>query len=222
MAVLVAACCDSARAADSVDVRVTGRIVPPACSITVNGGSEHTFDYGKISRESLVGSFIARLPEQTADLSITCNAPTQVAIRSIDGRNGSNPFSGYGWSAGTFGNLLGGLGWSNGKPIGAYFIRILPGSVDAQQSRLISRFVLGDALGNDPWFDVDAGGELINLRTGFGDVEVSWATGEESVPAAGRVFNGTIAVEPVIDTTQLDTADEVTLDGQATIEIVYL
>jgi hypothetical protein len=215
---MTAGYCTASAAAESVDIRITGTIQPPACSITVNGGAEHIFDYGNISRESLSGGPVATLPRKTAGLSITCSAPTQVAIRSSDGRNGSNPFSAYDWAANSHGSLKGGLGWSNGKPIGAYSLRVLPGSVDAEQSRAISRGAAADP----NWSDADAEGALLNVGTGFGDVEVSWATGEESVPAAGKVFNGTVVVEPVIDTAQLDTTDEVMLDGQSTIEIVYL
>ena len=65
-------------AGDSLDVKVIGQIVPSACTVAVSGGA--VFDYGTIKAETLATDDYTMLGVKTADLSVTCEAPTKVAL----------------------------------------------------------------------------------------------------------------------------------------------
>lgn len=220
-AILVTAFCRPAGAEGPIGMREGSEIAPGSCAITVNGTTEYKIDYGEIARASLSPTAAMPLPIRTAALSITCSASTKVAIRSRDGRHGSNPLSDHDLRPTNQGKGGSGLGWSNGRPVGAYAVHILPGlTVDGARADPIWRAGSGDQ-----WRKADGAVALNVEPDGVASVplvEASWARPGENVPAAGKIFTGTIAIQAMVDrTTRLGAADAVVLDGQSAIELVY-
>ncbi len=75
----------AAMAASTVDVSVTGSIVPAACTPSLSAGE---FNHGKISKADLnvdgpTGFFEKK---KIATLSVNCTAATVYGIRGIDNR----------------------------------------------------------------------------------------------------------------------------------------
>jgi len=73
----------SAIAADSVEVKVIGTIVPAACTPSIVGGA--TIDYGTIKSSTLTADNYTLLPVKHLDLAITCDAPAKVALSLMVG-----------------------------------------------------------------------------------------------------------------------------------------
>ncbi|MEA1063623.1 DUF1120 domain-containing protein [Erwinia sp. HR93] len=124
LAILAAALnINSAVAADSVDVKVIGTIVPVACTPSLLGGG--TFDYGTIVTSTLSPDSYTTLPEKRLDFSITCEAPTFVGLRVSDAQASSAVAMpktlNFTFNRGATANLINGLGLtSEGKLIGNY------------------------------------------------------------------------------------------------------
>ena len=70
----------SAFAADSVDVRVIGTIVPAACTPTLSGGG--TVDYGTIKADTISATDYTVLPEKQISFLDPCDAPAKVALNA--------------------------------------------------------------------------------------------------------------------------------------------
>ena len=76
-----------ATAASTVDLSVTGRITPTACTPLLSSGG--LIDYGKISQQDLNLERGTRLPIKQLQVSIGCNAPSRFALRMRDNRDGT-------------------------------------------------------------------------------------------------------------------------------------
>lgn len=75
-------------AASSVDLSVRGSITPSACELSLDNGG--TFDLGKIAAKDLAADSPTDLEQARAQLTVTCEAATLMAIESKDNRAGSS------------------------------------------------------------------------------------------------------------------------------------
>jgi hypothetical protein len=108
-----------------------------------------------------------------------------------------------------------GLGLANGTPIGAYAVRLRTDSVtgDSDNVDVISSGNSGSSWSKDRYGA---------LWTATG-ARMSWATPGTTTPVPAKVVTGSLDVQAAIDkTANLDLSNEIDLDGQATIELVYL
>jgi type 1 fimbria pilin len=91
LAAMLLAAGASAFAASSTELTVTGFITPAACEPSLsNGGKVH---YGKISTQDLREDHAdkhSKIGVHTLQLTITCNASTQMGLEAKDNREGSN------------------------------------------------------------------------------------------------------------------------------------
>lgn len=88
IATLVLSGAGNAMAASSVDLTVRGLITPSACEPTLSSGG--VYDIGKISAKDLKPDADTNLGEQVLQLTVTCDAPTLMAIATQDNRAGSS------------------------------------------------------------------------------------------------------------------------------------
>ncbi|MEI2604189.1 DUF1120 domain-containing protein [Erwinia aphidicola] len=223
MAVL-ASTATAALAADSVDVRVIGTIVPASCTPSLSGGG--TVDYGTIKADSLNATGYTSLPEKQLDFSITCDAPAKVAIQGVNGRAGS--MAGVTESANTTGtvpvaifgmsNVGGvGLGMDGSAKIGGYSIRIDKATAVADGNAVDVISVTG---GGQPWAK-PADSSL--LFSPVWSRRVSWSNPGSLAPVAFTTMTGKLGVQGYINQrSQLDLTKPVHLDGLTTIELIYL
>lgn len=207
--------------ADSVDLVVKGTIAPIACQANILGSG--VFDYGVISPSSLKADTINNLPAKTSNITITCDAPTKIALKAANNRGGTIPGRELNLTydeptpgAKLFGSTTYptlGLGMANGKKLGGWGVKFLNMKADN---------VVSDVIGTS-----DAGSTWVKdaaMRpTSTGRLLTSMAKTGELTPMTAKVFSYDIQVEAYINkTAELDVSKPAALDGSATIELVYL
>ena len=224
-ALLVAAGINTA-AAESVQVKVIGTIIPAACTPTVADGG--IVNYGNIKANDLPADSYAQLEERHLEFGIDCDAPARVAIHAINDRPGS--LAGAAESANGNGqspvplfsaqpSLVGvsGLGLDGTHQIGGYSLNISAGTVTADG-------VLVDSIENDTnnatgtWTTSMLGSPISTTPR-----SISWAEAGTMTPVAFTTLRGLMAVQAYINrASELDLSHAVQLDGQTTLEVVYL
>ncbi|MFY2738240.1 DUF1120 domain-containing protein [Pseudocitrobacter faecalis] len=216
-AALVLAYANSTFAANqSTDLKVQGTLTMGACTPTLSSGG--VVDYGKLSIAALNASAVNQLGEREITLSITCESPTKVGFSVVDDRadtaadttptiNGmqAKPAQEFG-----LGKTAGGIN------LGSYGILPLSDSghtmVDGQPAHTIIS-------GNNGAIWVP----LSSLVKSDGSQILSFTTTDDNTPAALTTASDVLAVNAAIqDTTTLAITDDTSLDGQATISMVYL
>ena len=210
-------------AGDSIDVKVIGKIVPSACTVAVSGGA--VFDYGTIKAETLATDDYTMLGGKTADLSVTCEAPTKVALLTTDMRADSVvAITGKKWAAngGTVdasGSTSGlGLGNAYGAQIGAWGMWMEPATVKADGNTVIPIGTNIPLISSD--WQAPKSGTFWLAQTGF---YKSWAAPGTLTPVALTTLTGTLSVQAAINKgSELDLTQSITLDGLANIQIYYI
>jgi len=224
LALLLTASTCSAFAADSVDVKVIGTIVPAACIPTLPGGA--VVDYGTIKADTISKTAYTVLPEKMVDFTIQCDAPAKVAIHAINGRKGSlagatenqeggavAPVTRFG----TAGTVAVGLGMQGASKIGGYGIRIISATATADGAPVST---LTKAITGASWVNSASGGVLYDSTWSR---LVTWGAVGSKTPLAFTVFSGQLSVQAYINKgSALDLPQPVHLDGLSTLEMYYL
>ncbi|HCR2979530.1 DUF1120 domain-containing protein [Serratia marcescens] len=224
----VLAATSTAVMAESIDVKVIGTITPTACKPTLGGGG--TIDYGNIAPASLSNTTFTVLGEKQVDFSITCDAPAKVAIHAVGSKADTatdvikSTAGDYDIFAGTlFGTpALGvaGLGASDGKNIGGYGIRLVPGTytVDGNNADTITRSAITGV-----WVPSANLGAGSLFSTIYKELQISWAPKGTLTPMAFTTVAGKLGVQAYITkTSELDLSKPINLDGLTSLELVYL
>ncbi|SEB04315.1 DUF1120 domain-containing protein [Paraburkholderia sartisoli] len=214
LACMLAAASCGAFAVESVDLKITGTIVPPSCTPTLSGGG--TVDFGRIPAASLSATAFKNAGTKTTTLNLTCDAPTRVALQIIDDRSGTtvpglmSTINGYL----TTDPAQFGLGSVSGKNIGSYTMflqtpNVMPGSYTG-----FSRSANNGA----SWVSLGQ-----NFRMTAGNL-LSWSNTNGGTPVAITSVTQRIDVQVGLNKTGNlpDLKQEVPLDGMATFSVVYL
>jgi len=187
------------------EMKVTGAIKPDACQFSLPQGN--TADYGTIPVTKLNDTRRSKLTPLKIQFNLQCVAPTRIALRILDNRPDDviEAYKGIDMSYG--------IGRLGKKRIGVYYIRV-------------------EVKGNDT-----SGAPLTSLRTGhgrhawdFGNIagpqaSNTWSTDGQRQPTPVTSVQGLFSIEPVIDNIDqrlTGKAQEVALDGSATVELEYL
>ncbi|HIE9359434.1 TPA: DUF1120 domain-containing protein [Klebsiella quasipneumoniae subsp. similipneumoniae] len=206
-------------AGDSIDVKVIGKIVPSACSVAVGNGA--VFDYGTIKAETLATDDYTILGVKTADFSLTCEAPTKVALLTTDMRADSTvALSGKQWNAngGIPVNSSLGLGDANGTHIGAWAMWMETSSIKADGNTVVP-IETNSPTTNGNW-QVPSSGTTWLAQKG---IYTSWASPSTQIPVALTTLTGTLSVQAGINKgSELDLTQSITLDGLANIQVYYI
>ena len=75
--------------ANSADLLITGKLVPPSCTPTLSGGA--VIDYGDIQVSELGTNAATTLEDRKVSLTVTCLEETALGIRITDARSESKP-----------------------------------------------------------------------------------------------------------------------------------
>ncbi|MCR4465554.1 DUF1120 domain-containing protein [Burkholderia sp. SCN-KJ] len=187
--------------ASAVDLSVSGRIQPGACSLTLGNGG--TIDMGTLSPKDLTEDKITFFKQHQISMDIRCQAPTKVAFRALDNRTGTA------LSDDEFG-----LGASGGKNVGKYYF--LTSHRIGDGAELVQLMDTGYGSG---WF---VSGTTWSHWIGPFEL-VSWAKPGQTLPQAFQNISSRleffITIAPAKD---LDLNQEIAIDGSATMELVYL
>lgn len=225
--VLAATAGQAMAAGDSVDIKVRGQFVPSACEMTLGGGGN--VDYGKILADKILSDDFTMLDVKPVSLSVTCEAPTKIALYTTDMRSDSVvTLTGTTWNVkakgGAYSNTANvlGLGKAGDKNIGAWAMWMEPDSVKADGKAVdpIALIGLPTATNTNTWSTPGSG---TNWLANAGDNYMSWAATGTTTPLALTTLTGTLSVQAGINKgSELDLTKEVKLDGMATIQMFYL
>ncbi|MDY0420416.1 DUF1120 domain-containing protein [Enterobacter sp. 170198] len=213
---------NAATAAESVDIKVTGKILPSSCTPSFPSGGGIA-DFGTMKVASLNSTSMTPLTDmKEVPISISCEEDTRIAVKFTDARDASSPTESVEFNSFSGAKQFAfGLGTYNGKNIGAYALGI-PRTQGANTNDA------GDAL--YPMMSLD-GGNSWGVR-GMDHLQI--ASDNREIYAFGTELNGgtlspqtkinfKVAVEATINpTNDLSITDEVTLDGLTNVELVYL
>lgn len=209
---LVAAFTASAAAhASTATLNVTGKIVPAACTLSVLGSNEILL--GNIDAASLNVNQATKLPSQSTGLSVNCPARKAYALKVVDEAAASlNPLAVATANPGALRSHGFGLGAAtkDGQPvnIGAYVVSLSWAQADNAPATMAS---------SD---DGQTWAATTRLSPG-GVTQTAWTVRNQPVSA----LNSTVllSIDPaIIGTSALDLSNDITLAGQATIELFYL
>lgn len=195
---LLLAVSGGAFAASSVDLSVKGMITPSACTPSLSSGG--LVDIGKLSAKDLNVDRFTRFKEQTLQLSVTCDAPTLMALESKDNRPGSEYDN-----RGNFG-----LGLINGtQKLGSMELSLFSPVADGVPVRTIESLDQGVSWDANHW--------LIPSNL------LSVANTTNDAPIAVQLMTADLRVTGFIAPTNTLTLDnEVAIDGSVTLTVKYL
>jgi hypothetical protein len=210
--------CSSAQAAETAELTVTGRVLPPSCTIALAGG---TIAYGTLPVSKLNAAeptavtpwMGGNTPSDT--LNIACDAPAQIAVQLLDNRAGTAaPGVILGSALEASATEIFGLGQdSTGTRVGAYSVTASATTVDGSTGKVIT------STDGTSW--ADGSNVLFSNQPGW---LMSWtAAASPAAPEPVTTVAQTLNVNAaVVGTSSLDTSAPVALDGSLTIELVYL
>lgn len=216
--------CQAMAVGDSLDIKVAGQIVPPACVPTVAGGA--VFDYGSIKAASLKLDGYNPLSQKSLGFNVICDAPMKIAFKTVDGRSGSAIIP-VGTKMQqreiTSDTSLPGLGMDGARKVGAYSLNVSNMSVDSGDGVLTTALDAIRSMDNgQTWAKVPTD---LYARMYF-DVDNSMSTVSLSgslEPLPVKVMSAKIWAMPVINKgSELDLTKVTDLNGQVTVQIVYL
>lgn len=234
----------SALAADTTvtsdaTLTVVGEFNPGACTPTMTGGG--VIDYGKKPNLALnptgKTNTLVQLGRKTTTLMVNCTAPTLIGITSFDNRLDSRlPLSSTVYIEKAFGKLMDlettangfGLGLApNGQKIGSFVIGIdtMKGAVTATDDKgdlSVNVIQTGDFTVTTPtWFVSDTGS--IVSTNGSNNRAYSVAKEGEIVPVAVTTAQFPLLIDAAVqDNVALGTTDTINLDGNVTLQVMYL
>jgi len=198
-----------------INLTVTGKIVPVSCNVTIDANG--VFNYPDISAASLNQSTPYQMGALDKNFTINCpSAAAKIGFNVVDNQNSSAA-----WPTldvpGVTGAKAFGLGVAGGKNIGAYALSMDTFAVDAATGALLST--------NDP----NSG--IWTANTGVTGLDNTVATtynlakNTDTTPQPYQNYTGMLHVQASINSKDalagvLD--DNVSLNGSATINLVYL
>jgi len=199
----------SALAQSSIELSISGQIVPAACTPTLGVDDVH---FGKLSVADLDPQSHTALARQYQVLNLACAQPTLFALKAHDNRQGSV----YG-KPGAVAPM--GLGMTPGnEKLGAWHLELV--SMGSSIDGKVVYFTLGSADGSS-WSPASAADAALH-STGplLGLVEQA---GVASGPSPIRIALLRVQVSGhIAPAAGLTLTDEVPLDGHTTVELVYL
>lgn len=216
--------------AESIDLKVTGKIIPPACTTAFASGGG-TVDFGNILTSTLNPSKATALAEiKSVPVTITCDEATRVGVTFTDQRADSRPTEDLGvytdpnMSLGKDGYF--GLGFTaadSTTKIGAYTLAI--GKTGATNADGKSLYAASSFDGGSTWSALYRDMRLPIYTSkaevvGFSDSDDTIGSG---LVSAEKLLNFNVDVSVIINSlSELQVKDEIVLDGLTSIDVVYL
>ncbi|WP_248731101.1 DUF1120 domain-containing protein [Pseudomonas sp. MWU13-2517] len=201
-AALMLAGVSTVSAASSVDLSVTGKITPAACTPSLSRGG--TVDHGKISVQDLNPRGNTQLPNATLTFEVNCVATTALAVKVTDNRFGTAGYTD--WTDSYFGLGLA----SNNNKIGWYELRMNNATADGVPREVI------ESVDGKTWLYAGTVWQPNWMRS------LNGATGSYA-PLPMQAFKADLDfITWIVDKNKLPAAEEVLIDGSATLDVVYL
>lgn len=191
---------DSALAASSTELTVTGLITPNACTPTLS--ADGIVDHGMVPARSLNQYEFSQLPAQTLDLSVSCNDPVLFVLVGVDNRAESSLGPGFYYGLGT--NVH-----APTERLGTVSLAIRNAVGDGQPA-----LVLASSNQGLTWFPES---------NAYPDTYMGFAHPGTLVPEAHRLVTATLHINTSINAAAYLTLNqEVPLDGSIVLDLRYL
>lgn len=218
----------SVLAATTAEVTVTGTIKPTACTLTLNGATDATVNYGVIAPTLLSSTAITALTVQRVPLRISCDAATVVAVNAFDNKAGTVPFAvgttvpAADAGADTALNTIWLYGLGGASKTGGYSLALDTTTAKADNKAV---FLTSSTDSGATW--LKRNGYLGQGSGGSGGYWLTWvSTAAGTAPLAAQTFEASILVKAFINKKSelglTGESGELALDGSATVEIRYL
>ncbi|HDK6714874.1 TPA: DUF1120 domain-containing protein [Klebsiella quasipneumoniae] len=217
-----------ANAATDATLMVKGTFVPAACTPELSNGG--IVDYGTMNNAALAkttdGNELVQLGKKSITLTVSCDAATSVGIIAQDNRASSRvelSSSAYiaDYVAGqnlSTSNAVFGLGTVNDVKIGAYSVTAMKEGLTADNAA-VDMIVKDTDLSGTSWKSANAGG--LYYPDGTRIITVA-----ESGKTTPLMFKDLVMPLDIVAAVQsnavLGSGAEITLDGNATLSLVYL
>lgn len=203
--------------AESASLTVSGTIIPTACTPSFAGGS--VVDLGKISAADLNATTQTELELKNITLSMNCNGQVPVAVKVHDNQ-AATQLQGITIDGRAESMYIYGMGAASGVKIGGYGLRHGTPTVDSAAMALM--FQQGGGIGGPTWNQPTS--TLVGKDASSGGyLHYSWGRSIAEGPSNGRIHTLPMTLVPVVGPAKdLPTGSDITLDGSATFELVYL
>ncbi|MCW4784654.1 DUF1120 domain-containing protein [Enterobacter chuandaensis] len=229
LASVLAVATSSAMAASSIDIQVTGKIIPASCTPTFTSGGGIA-DFGTIKVASLNDTTATSLPDlKTIPITITCEDATRIGVTFNDAHADSAPtailpvaYSNIDFQ--TAPENTSGLGMYNGKKIGAYSMGIQfdAGTLTNDAGENLYPIFSKVADATSGW-GPKSGSHYMQIATDKSETYSFSTSAAGNEPIAQKQVNFNVGIMAQINpTNDLNITDEATLDGLTNVELVYL
>ncbi|AZE53292.1 Beta-fimbriae probable major subunit [Pseudomonas synxantha] len=200
---------DALASGRSRELRLQARFAPAACTPSLSNGGVVAF--GKLSAMDLQRRQETPLPARLLVVSVSCDAPTAFALHLLDNRQGS--------ATGPADSTHYGLGLdARERKIGRYQLTFDPARTTADAWTQVYRTDSASTAG--PWSSAHTGRIAIDASRYLG---FNASAGSNHGPDPVQNLSAGASLEAVIAPLEtLDVANEVHMDGSATLEVVYL
>jgi len=226
LASVLAVAASSAMAASSIDIQVTGKIVPSSCTPTFTSGGGIA-DYGTMKVASLNSTKATALADvKIIPISITCEDATRIGVTINDAHADSAPTADVpvpfvDLDFETSARNTAGLGMYNGKKIGAYSLGIQSDAGKVTNDAGDTLYPIY-SIDNGASWGVKSGNHYLQIATDKSEI-YSFSNVIAGQPVAQTKVNFNVGVAAQINpTNDLNVTDEATLDGLTNVELVYL
>ncbi len=229
LASVLAVTASSAMAASTIDIQVTGKIVPASCTPTFTTGGGIA-DFGTIQVAALNNTTMTALPDlKTIPITITCEEATRIGVTFNDAHADSAPTAilPLAYSDTDFAREVqytSGLGMYNGQKIGAYSMGIKNdmGTVTNDMGENLYPIFTTDASAASGW-GYKSGSHYLQIVTDKSETYSFTNVSGGTEPVAQKQVNFIVGIMAQINpTNDLHVTDEATLDGLTNVELVYL
>lgn len=197
-----------ANAANSVDLKVTGKLTNNACTPTIENGG--VFDMGHIPVKNMSavdakGYEVKSYQHKKINIDITCSSAMSVGFTMTDNQAGTVPQAFSSFSAAY------GLGKTvDDKYIGLYQLYYNAATIDGQVGKLLYSENNGQAWGNA--FALNYVGFIY-----------AFSTPEGTTPVSGKDFHLKMDTAYYFDKTIVDELqDDLAFEGSTTFNLIYL
>lgn len=208
----------------AADLSMRGTITPHSCNITLDGGGR--VDFGRTIVGHLEGTQGIALGQRTIATSVTCSGPLRFAVKVAGLRPNGNASAVASVLGTQFTREVLGLGRDvNDKVIGGYTLRFADSATGGSAGNI-------GALNTVRIVDLDpaagqwgANGRLFVASAGdrVSGTSIGWSDVAGTPPIALETLNVDLVLDAALNApNQFDLSSAVTLDGAATLELIYL
>jgi type 1 fimbria pilin len=201
--------------AASTDLTITGEIANGACDVTLEDSG--IVDFGDILNSSLVAGG-TKLDDKIVGMSILCQAPSYIAFHITDNRADS-VFTGSVSGAPPVDRRYGLNRDSSGNAVGFYAFHMASTSLNSVNGVTAGNMIyrVNNQIEGGTWQSLGN-----TIYTGVGNY-LSFAEPSTTTPTPVNNVDVNLTVKTTLaPTSDLNTTQEITLDGSSTVEIIYL